>query len=174
MASALLDTQQTMTPVPVPTLPTLPTLPVLTARTRHYGRAAFRHPGITTRQRYAPYPSRYNAVPPSPMPSTFPGKFITLVNSVLSNSISETSTQARPQDNSRSLASGQLIQNAAATLIPAREVIQSEVLTPFNEDSGLIPKPLGEVGRGGTRGYNLEEELNWADGEGKKMKVCTF
>jgi hypothetical protein len=51
---------------------------------------------------------------------------------------------------------------------------------PPNEDENgdesaeaqLIPKPVGEVGRPGRGGYNLEPTLAWAPGKYETLKVC--
>ncbi|KAF9470789.1 hypothetical protein BDN70DRAFT_939425 [Pholiota conissans] len=45
-------------------------------------------------------------------------------------------------------------------------------LSDFDEsdDEGLIPKPLGEAGRPGRGGYNLEEALGWESKDFKRIK----
>ncbi|KAF8575840.1 hypothetical protein K439DRAFT_1623286 [Ramaria rubella] len=41
-------------------------------------------------------------------------------------------------------------------------------------DSEKIPKPIGEPGRPGQGGYNLEEAINWDVLRFKKLKVLDF
>ncbi|KAF8582872.1 hypothetical protein K439DRAFT_1617914 [Ramaria rubella] len=41
-------------------------------------------------------------------------------------------------------------------------------------DSKKIPKPIGEPGRPGLGGYNLEEAINWDVLRFKKLKVLDF
>ena len=41
----------------------------------------------------------------------------------------------------------------------------------ISSDSGKIRKPVGEVGRPGRGGYNLQVALSWSSKEYKKLKV---
>jgi hypothetical protein len=143
---------------------TPPVLPILTARTRFYDNSA-RHPTLTIRQRYIPYPSRCDGLPAplsSPFWPIFPGAFPTSVQSVVPD-----------------LA-------LVPTLEPSDEISQNHDLANekttestkkddrlLKENDGLILKPNGEAGRY-VGGYNLESKLQWQESDFKNMKVCFF
>ncbi|KAI5986291.1 hypothetical protein EDC04DRAFT_2999521 [Pisolithus marmoratus] len=59
------------------------------------------------------------------------------------------------------------------TPAPSRETEIKSSLSSLESEPGAddkIPKPSGEVGRPGRRGYNLEEQLGWGEDGFKRLK----
>jgi len=154
-----------------------PVLPVLTTRTRFSGKV-YRHPSLTIRQRYRPYPSRSDVLPPSPyIPNFLPGDFMTFVRHILPNPKPTPTESAVSAPNSKDTSLS--AQTQASDLLVMTQM-QNCVTPPVSaipkkrvmENDGLIPKPVGEAGRRvGGRGYNVETVLQWPDADVENMKV---
>jgi hypothetical protein len=144
-----------------------PVLPVLTIWTRHYGKV-YQYPAITTRQRYAPYPSRTDAPDPSsPRSPIFPGSFTSTIQQILPTTPGTANTSETVNSASRV---PQTSQPAAPNNQTATETTQE--LRPAVENNGLIKKPLGEAGRKKDgRGYNIENTLKWPEQDMDNLKV---
>ena len=57
------------------------------------------------------------------------------------------------------------------------QIEDEDVITPFMEDNGKIPKPTGEAGRPKRGGYALDDSLlnlGWVQAELTALKVCSL
>lgn len=127
---------------------TNPVLPLLSTRMRFHSRD-YRHPPITCRQRFHPYPQRTDS-PPSRSTSNFSTGSFALIG--------------KPKVNEEFLRS-QEQQAAESNNTPTSE------LTPVTRHDGLIPKPAGEPGRNDGRGYNIADALKWTHEDMSRLKV---
>jgi hypothetical protein len=125
-----------------------PVLALLTSRTRFYG-GRLHHPSITTRTRFTPYPVRQD-IPPADSDKLTAMPFPTAAQ--FSRDMPQTPTT-------------NIIDKSNPTITPS---VDSK---PLVENDGLVPKPSGEVGRRGSRGYSLDQTLKWQEEDLAKLKV---